>query len=146
MDDNDDIYYSRWDPEMHAGLLDSWFRAWGYPGLGRLDAYPDTGFVVDDCVAGFVYLTNSSIAIYDQWVSDPAVEVSRRRRALDFLHHLLGELCLERGYPFVSTQVHHDSLIRQAIEGHGFFEPSPDKKYRHIMRDLVQTPPRRTGL
>jgi hypothetical protein len=94
----------RWDPEKHLDILTGWLRAReeaedaGPPGL-----YPPTGFVVDNCAAGFLFVTNAPLIGYiDGIATDPHVTSRRRYHAIEALlavllnesrHHGIRLLC-----------------------------------------------------
>lgn len=84
----------RWDPAKHLDLLGSWLRARKQADdAGDARMYPPTGFVIDECVIGFLYATNAPLIGYlDGVVSDPAVPAQRRFHAIEALcATLLGE-------------------------------------------------------
>lgn len=80
----------RWNPPKHLPRLDAWLRAHGSaPHAGNAFIYPPTGFVVDDCVVGFIFTTNAPLIGYiDNVSTDPGASTKR-------LHAALSRLCVE---------------------------------------------------
>jgi hypothetical protein len=78
-------------------LIVSWYK-------GHKQAVPDpralsnTGFIVDNRVAGWVLLTNSNIALIEGIISDPNSIPSLRRESLNKLVGFLIDFCLAAGY------------------------------------------------
>lgn len=134
MSDDEEHFYTRWDPEEHAELIGSWWAARGFQvGAGAMSCYPPTGFVVDGIVCGFVHITNSSVAIIDQWVSDPTATKEARRSAIDALFELLCESAREHGANCVWLTTAIDNVIEQA-KVHDFqVSPVP---YKFAIRSL----------
>lgn len=120
MNDDGDHFFQRWDPELHAEMIGSWWTSRGMNvGAGHLSCYPPTGFVVDNIVCGFVHITNSSVAIIDQWVSDPLATKEARRAAIDELFVLLCECAKEHGATIIWLTTSIQNVIRQS-QRHGF--------------------------
>lgn len=61
-------------------------------------ALSDTGFIADGRVAGWLYLTNSNIAMIEGIISDPKSPASLRRESLDKLIGFMIDFALELGY------------------------------------------------
>lgn len=92
-----------WELERHAPLLAAWYRDRGMASdAGVLSTYPRTGFIVGGIIAGFVYITDSSVAIVDQWVSCPESSPEDRRMASELLLIALEGAAREAGALFIS--------------------------------------------
>ncbi len=83
----------RWDPEFHLPLLSKWMVArGGSPEVGDARMYPPTGLVVDDCAAGFLFLTNAPLFGYlDSFITNPDAPGERRYKAMKLLFEVLIE-------------------------------------------------------
>ena len=70
-------------PEDYSQLT-GWFkhREMNVP---PLDLLSNVGFIADDIAAGFIYTTNSSIAIIDCYISNPDSDIDDRNRALELI-------------------------------------------------------------
>jgi hypothetical protein len=87
-----------WSRAAHWDLLESWAVARGLPGLGFEDCYPHSGFVVDDCAAGFLYRTDApGLAWVGSIIASPHVPKERRRAALRELIRALKGVALKTG-------------------------------------------------
>lgn len=118
--------------EEDYGLLSGWWesRGWGIPALRTL---PQTGFIVNDCVAGFLYTTDSTIGWVEWIISDPKAEGSNRDRSLDVLMGLLIEAGEMLGCDLLFTSLEHASLIER-YKRHGF--QVTDKGVTNLMRRI----------
>lgn len=99
----------RWNPAIHLELLSEWLRGRDQaPGAGEPGLYPPTGFVVERCAVGFLYVTNAPLVAYmDGVVTDPSSSMRQRFHAID---RLCAELLKEADrcgieLVFVSTNV-----------------------------------------
>lgn len=103
----------RWNPEKHFDMLGSWLRAHGLaPDAIDPDLYPSTGFVIDDCVVGFVYATNAKrVGYLDGVVGDPTVSKERRKAAIELLCDVLIEECSQLGLTVVWAQTNFPGLV-----------------------------------
>lgn len=62
--------------------INRWFAARGAAEL-ELRHLPETGFISPGVAAGFLYLTDSSIALLESYVSSPSAGLKDRSRAID---------------------------------------------------------------
>ncbi len=92
-----------WDLVKHGPTLVEWSRLRGQGCMPEL--YPSTGLVVGDCVAGFLFLTNSPVAYIDGLTSDPQAPRIRVGRAIGILVRSLRRLARShhRSYVLLST-------------------------------------------
>lgn len=111
----------RWNPEKHYDLLGEWLRAHDLaPDAIDPELYPPTGYVIDDCVIGFVYLTNAKkVAYIDGVVGDPHADKGRRRAALETLCDCLLSDCSKAGIDVVWAQTDYTGLVG-ICESRGF--------------------------
>lgn len=73
----------RWNTTKHLPLIHEWSRIRRLgPNAGDVSLIPPTGFVADDIVAGFLYVTNSKLGFIDSFVSDPTSAKEARRVAI----------------------------------------------------------------
>lgn len=82
----------KWNDTTHRELLAGWLKARGVEAAFDWRTVPPSGFVADNCYAGFLYLTNSSTAYLDSFVSDPAAPKAQRLQASTELMGKLLEL------------------------------------------------------
>lgn len=72
----------RFDISKDLAELNGWYRARGLPEV-PLEALPLTGLIVPGVAAGFLYLTDSSLAMLEGFCTNPQVGRDERARALD---------------------------------------------------------------
>lgn len=80
---------------------------------------PKTGFVVESYCAGFLYKTDSSIAILEFIISNPSTDKEKRAEALDLLISTLITKAKEDGHSAIFSSIQHPSLISR-YKKHGF--------------------------
>lgn len=85
------------------------------------EALSDVGYIVEERVAGWLYLTNSNIAMIEGIISDPASVPSFRRLATKRLIGTLVDLSISLGYTNILGITSHPSMI-ETIEPFGFKE------------------------
>ena len=109
-----------WEPQAHYWLIDSWLRKRGMDsGAGSIDGYPTTGFIVNSCVAGFLYRTDSAICYLDSYCSDPAVTKELRETSLVHLTRALLSSAKELGFRAAWATTSSPTLVSVA-DGFGF--------------------------
>lgn len=106
-------------PEDYSQLT-GWFkhREMNVPPLEILS---DVGYIVDDVAAGFIYKTNSSMAIIDCYVTNPSSDKKDRDIALDWITIHLTAYAKNCGYKLVKCDSKVEKVIKRAIN-HGFKE------------------------
>lgn len=90
-------------------LVAGWCKKRGRP-LPSPDALSDLGFIVDDRVAGWLYLTNSNVAMVENIIANPNSVPSLRRHSLKVLCGLLVDTALSLGYTNIFGISNHPSV------------------------------------
>lgn len=94
-------------------LLDiaDWYKGHGLsmPNSGMLS---DMGFIADGRVAGWLYVTNSNLAIIENVISDPKSIPSLRRASLDKLMGFMIDTALAMGYTSIIGITKHPQMIK----------------------------------
>lgn len=67
--------------ELDFDEIEKWFRAREMP-VPERSLFPKIGFIVDNIAAGFIYFTDSSVAIIDCYISNPKSDKRNRDEAL----------------------------------------------------------------
>lgn len=111
----------RWEALRHLAVVESWLVEHGMAiQAGEEGFYPDTGFVIDRAVCGFLYLTNApKIGYIDNVIGDPRVPRGRRREALGVLCRELLIEAHRHGIELLYAHTAHASLI-DICKSHGF--------------------------
>lgn len=116
----------RWNPEKHYELVCEWVRARNMgEHAGGKEFYPPTGFMVDKCAVGFLYLTNSAYAYFDSFMTDPSAPKEQRRGALDRLAEALAEEADRHGVRIAQAYVLHEH-IKEDFVNVGFVRYNPN--------------------
>lgn len=115
------IRIEKWDPDKHGKTVEGWLRARHNLSPVEWECFPPTGFVVDGCYAGFVYLTNSSVAYLDAFVSDPDAPKEARENASHVLIEELLALARQHRVSRVCGAT-SSSRISTLCQGHEFHD------------------------
>lgn len=114
-----------WDPNSHLSLMADWLRQRGHAiGAGDARLYPSTGFVVDRCAAGFIFVTNAPLVGYlDGLVTDPAAPARRRYFATRLLLDRVTDLAATLGIELLLLSTNAKGLVsvckRAGFTAHG---------------------------
>lgn len=94
----------------HYKLLESWYAARGR----KIDTstFSDMGFIVDGRAAGFLYVTNSNLAMIEGIVADPYTIPSHRRLSIEKLVGLLMDTALSLGFTNIFGISKHPAIIK----------------------------------
>lgn len=110
----------RWNAQKHLPLVHEWTRLRGLgPDAGDVSLLPPTGFVADDIVAGFLFVTNCALGFMDSFVSDPRATKEARGVAIDQIMVAIVADAREMGLHALSGAISVPSLAAH-IARHGF--------------------------
>lgn len=90
-------------------MIKRWYKARKLP-IPQEAALSDSGWIADERVAGFLYLTNSNIAMLDGVISDPNTLPSHRRQSLQQLCSVLVDSAVMLGYTNIIAATTSDSI------------------------------------
>lgn len=98
--------------------LGRWYLArWG--SVPHKSLFPPIGFIVEGIAAGFLYLTDSSIAIIDGYISNPETDSKTRSDALNAITEALIGFAKNRGIMRLKCATQSEAIKKRA-ESHGF--------------------------
>ncbi len=100
---------------------------------GDLTLLPESGWVVDDCVVGFLYCTAVPVAFVDVFTSDPNASSKRKYRAFEVLADTMKAGAKAAGVRMLVGMTHVRGLGR-LLEKHGAVEGTPGY-YIHLIED-----------
>jgi len=85
------------------------------------DFLSSMGYIVDNVAAGFIYTTNSCVAIIDTYITNPDSDKKDRDIALDWITIHLTAYAKNGGYKIVKCDSSIKKVIKRATN-HGFKE------------------------
>lgn len=106
------LYRSSDAPEVAA-----WYAAHGQSPKPK-GSLPNTGFIVPGVAAGWLYLTDSSVALLEGYVTNPAASAADRNDALDVITGLLLASAKSDGRSLVLALT-TDQTIAERARRHG---------------------------
>lgn len=104
-------------PELHFAQVQAWLRHWDRSVTP--DMLPGTGFIIPGKAAGFMYRTDSSLALIDNLVAAPGLSEEERGQVVDAI---LAAICLEAarlGFKLLLGYTVLDAVVKRA-ERFGF--------------------------
>lgn len=111
--------------------LNKWLDFWRWKDRIIKEVLPDIGYLIEkdgvNLCAGWLYTTNSLVALVEPVVSNPFAEKKDRDEGLDFLIECLGQRALKEGKRIVMTTVNNPSLIKR-LERLGYTETAKGLK------------------
>lgn len=96
-------------------------------------ALSTTGFIADERVACWIYLTNSNMALIEGIISDPESIPSLRRESLNKLIGFCIDFCLAAGYTQILGLSKHPRI--EVLAKRYGFKLLPDHKLYHLNAD-----------
>jgi hypothetical protein len=91
-------------------LLASWWVGHGKP-IIPAPLWPKTGYIVDECVAGFLLCTDSKFALIEWVISKPEYDRVKRRAALKQLVAVLTGTAIQLDYKMIGLLSENASLL-----------------------------------
>ncbi len=93
--------------------IQMWFQMWGLTAPHK-DRFSDLGFIVPDVAAGFLYLTNSGVAIIDAYICNPGAHKRIRDEALDAITYRILEAAEGAGVQYLKGDTNFRTILRRA--------------------------------
>jgi len=120
------VKVERYQPTLHYQTLVEWVGERGF-GLLSPEHLPKTGLVAPGAAAGFIYATDSKMAIMEGLITNPGISLEARGAGLDAV--VLG--LLEEAWAQGFTGVMGFTKIRAVVERAARlgFETHPDDPY-----------------
>lgn len=96
-----------------------WWKAHDWPAL-EPRMLSEAGLVVEGLCAGWLYKTDSCIALLEWVVGNPDADKELRSEALDLLIKTAKNMAKNQGYSLMFTFTSHPALIKRMHEKHAF--------------------------
>lgn len=104
--------------ELDFDEIERWFEAHDMT-MPHKSLFPPTGFIVRGIAAGFIYFTDSPLAIIDDYISNPTSDLKTRSDALNMITEHLLEIAKRRGCAVVKCDSKIE-VIKKRAEALGF--------------------------
>lgn len=95
-------------------ILTNWLLLHNKPIINK-ELLSDSGFIIDDIVAGFLYKTNSAVCIVENFISNPISDKNDRRIAINTLFETIIKEAKNLNFQFMFTAVQLNSLHKNLI-------------------------------
>ncbi|RKG80290.1 hypothetical protein [Corallococcus terminator] len=124
------------DPKLHHGLLELWRKPWDE--TMTPDALPQTGFVVPDKAAGFLYRTDSSVALIEGIIAAPGLSKEVRNEAVNAIVAAIRDEARRLGFKLLLGYSQLDAIMERA-KRFGFIHVGPG--FHMVALDLTKPDP-----
>ena len=94
-------------------MLCGWWKGWGWSDAPSKDVLPDIGVIVNECAAGFLYLTNSKLAWANWIVSDKNYRGDDRGEAINTVIMSLEGIAKDNGVEFMYGVIDNKLLVER---------------------------------
>jgi hypothetical protein len=98
-------------------IIFEWFEKRGMR-TPPFNEFPRSGFIVDMHAAGFLIETDTSMAMFDFFISNPESPRALRDKALDQIVKGLSDLAKRRKYKYILCSSQVAAIERRAIKNH----------------------------
>ena len=104
-------------PELHFEHVKGWLQHWNESMTP--EALPKTGFIIPDKAVGFLYRTDSSMALIENLVARPGLSREERNEAVDAIVTAVCEEAARQGFKTLLGYTVLDAVVKRA-QRHGF--------------------------
>ncbi|MBZ4417827.1 hypothetical protein [Myxococcus sp. RHSTA-1-4] len=99
-------------PELHFEQVKDWLQHWNE--LMVPEALPKTGFIIPGKAAGFLYRTDSSMALIENLVAAPGLPKDERNVAVDAIVAAVCEEAARQGFKMLLGYTLLDAVVKRA--------------------------------
>ena len=104
-------------PELHFELVKHWLQLWNE--TMTPEALPKTGFIIPGKAVGFLYRTDSSLALIENLVAAPGLSREERSEAVDAIVAAVCAEAAKQGFKMLLGYTVLDAVVKRA-ERFGF--------------------------
>lgn len=108
----------RFDKQKHFNMITEWYIN-RKQNMLPLEYLPETGFIVPNICAGFLYKTDSKLALIENYISCPKSDKETRSNALDLVTKSLIDEAKKYDFNVIMALTKLDS-VRKRAEKSGF--------------------------
>ena len=99
----------------HLAQYNSWLEAWEIKEIPTSDYYPSVGgFIVENCAAAFLYLTNTSLAFCEHIVVNPAISREDKTTSINLIDDALNKFAKENNVKLIVGRSFNNSFLERA--------------------------------
>lgn len=102
-------------PEKHNDMLKLWYKQWNLP-IDQIEILPNTGMVIDNICALFLYETNSSVCFLENFVSNKFIDEDIRQKGFYLICLAMEEWVKFLGYKQVITTSNNSEVIKRCLD------------------------------
>lgn len=95
--------------------INSWREMRHVPILDK-SIYPENGLIEPDCAAGFLTLTNSSVALLENFVSNPQASMRDREKAIATIGLALEERAKKNGAKYLVAWTQSEGIAKACLK------------------------------
>ena len=99
--------------QLHYEMFVSWWRALGQP-PPPVEALPQSGFIVPDAAAGFLYRTDSCLAVVEGLIANPQLSGALRSQAIDLVTAALIDEAKRLGFKNLTASTTSSAVVTRA--------------------------------
>jgi hypothetical protein len=105
-------------------MFRSWWEGWGWTPPPK-DFLPNIGVVVNECAAGFLYVSNSKVCWVDWIISDKNYRGEDRDEIINMVLASLEEISKDYDAKFLYSLIKHEKLMEK-YESMGYVKGDSD--------------------
>ena len=118
----------RFQPDLHYATFCAWTRWYEMTPL-PIQFLPQSGFVVDGVAMGFMYRTDSKMALIENLAANPKLPRETRTQGLDAVVTAIAEEGRALGFEVLIGYTNVNAVIQRALR-HGF--TTDDEKFQVV--------------
>ncbi|MFP2911257.1 hypothetical protein ACLESD_40780 [Pyxidicoccus sp. 3LFB2] len=99
-------------PELHFEQIKDWLQFWDE--LMTPESLPQTGFIIPGKAAGFMYRTDSTVALIENLVAAPGMSREERTDYIDAIVLAIAEEATRLGFKILVGYTQLDAVVKRA--------------------------------
>lgn len=107
-----------YNEEIHKKDIIKWFHQWEIASH-IIETLPNTGLIVENVAAIFLYCTNSKLCFIESLISNREISKEVRDEAKDMLTSQILEYAKQCGYKYIASYSSNPKVVELSVK-HGF--------------------------
>ncbi len=104
-----------YDPAIHLDMIKLWHEQWGHS-LDIVESLPDSGLIIPNVCACFLYKTNSNMCMVENLISNKDCDEETRQIGLDIIFKDMLQLVKDNGFKKVLSLVNNPNVIKRCLD------------------------------